>query len=198
MRLFLALELEPATADDIHAAVEPLRPLGADRVTEAAAPARALDWVPANKLHLTLKFLGGAEGGQVEQLVRAADHVAARHRPFELTLGGVGAFPNFRRPRVVWLGVESEPRLELLHHDVEVAAADAGYELDGRPFRPHITLARVREHLPVERARTLARTARAISYSAVVFVDRLTLFDSATGESGAHYRQLHVATLGGR
>jgi 2'-5' RNA ligase len=186
MRLFLALELPPATAEQIHAAVAPLR---------VAEP--ALAWVPVQKLHLTLKFLGGSDDTRVAALVQATDRVAARHRPFELTLATVGAFPNLRRPRVVWIGVHGEPRLELLHHDVEIAAAEVGYEVEGRPFRPHVTLARVRAPLPTDRARALARAARAISYSTTAFVDRLTLFDSATGESGAHYRRLHSATLGG-
>lgn len=187
MRLFLALELPSATADEIHSAVAPMR---------EAEP--GLAWVPAHKLHLTLKFLGDADERRVEALVAAAERVAAGHRPFELDLAGASAFPNFRRPRVVWLGVASEPRLELLHHDAELAAADVGYEVEGRPFRPHVTLARVRMPLPTDRARALARAARAISYSATVFVDRLTLFDSATAGAGAHYRCLHTAALGGR
>jgi 2'-5' RNA ligase len=187
MRLFLALELPAATADELHAAAAPLR---------AAEP--GLAWVPVHKLHLTLKFLGDGDDARVSALVRVADRVAARHRPFELALAGLGGFPNLRRPRVVWAGVEGEPRLELLHHDVETAAAEVGYEVEGRPFRPHVTLARVRAPLPVERARTLSRAARAITYSASAHVDRLTLFDSATGGPGAPYRPLHAATLGGR
>jgi 2'-5' RNA ligase len=187
MRLFLALELPAATAEEIHAAVAPLREVEP-----------GLAWVPVPKLHLTLKFLGEGDDGRVTTLVQAADRVAAHHRPLEMTLAGVGAFPNFRRPRVVWFGVEGDPRLELLHHDVETAAATLGYELEGRPFRPHITLARVRDPLPVEPSRALARAARAISYSTTAFVNRLTLFDSAPGASGAHYRPLHAATLGGR
>jgi RNA 2',3'-cyclic 3'-phosphodiesterase len=186
MRLFLALELPPATADEIHAAVAAVRD-----------EEPGLAWVPASKLHLTLKFLGDGDEPRVAALAAACDTIAARHKPFEMLLAGVGAFPNFRRARVVWLGVESEPRLELLHHDVELAAADAGYEVDGRPFRPHITLARIREALPADRGRALARSARAISYSATVFVDRVTLFDSATDGSGARYRRLHTASLGG-
>lgn len=186
MRLFLALELPPATADEIHSAVAPLR---------AAEP--SLAWVPVHKLHLTLKFLGDGDDARIAQLAQAADRVAARHRSFELTLGEVGAFPNFRRPRVVWTGVDNEPRLELLHHDVEIAAAEAGYEVEGRPFRPHVTLARVREPLLAERARALSRMARELAFSTTAFVNQLTLFDSATGGSGAHYRPLHVATLGG-
>jgi len=188
MRLFLALELPPATADDIVAAVAPLR--------SDAAP--GLSWVPSAKLHLTLKFLGDADESRVAALVQAIDQVAPRHRSFEMALATVGAFPNFRRPRVVWLGVESEPRLELLHHDVELAAAEVGYEVEGRPFRPHITLARVREPMPADQARTLARAARRLAFAATTLVDQLTLFDSATAGPGAHYRRLHAATLGGR
>ena len=186
MRLFLALELPPATADEIDAAVAPLR---------AAAP--ELAWVPVRKLHLTLKFLGEGDDARLAALVQVIERIAAQHRPFEMTVAGVGAFPNFRRPRVVWMGVESEPRLELLHHDVEVEAAGVGYELEGRPFRPHLTLARAREPLSTERTRALASAARAISYSTTAFVDGLTLFDSAARGSGAHYRRLHAATLGG-
>jgi 2'-5' RNA ligase len=188
MRLFLALELPPATADEIVAAIAPLR-------GDSQPP---ISWVPAHKLHLTLKFLGDADESRVAALVEAADQVAARHRPFEMKLAGVGAFPNFRRPRVVWMGVGSESRLELLHHDVEIAAADAGYEVEGRPFRPHITLARVRDPLSTDQARALARAARTIAFSAITPVDRLTLFDSATAGPGAHYRRLHAATLRGR
>lgn len=187
MRLFLALELPPAAAEEIAAATAPLRD---------AEP--ALAWVPVHKLHLTLKFLGDGDDGRVTALSEAMDRVAGQHRAFEMTVAGAGAFPNFRRPRVVWMGVDGEPRLEFLHHDVEIAAEKVGYELEGRPFRPHITLARVRAPLPAERLRSLARVARRLDHSSTAYVDRLTLFDSVTGDSGAHYRRLHAATLGGR
>ena len=190
MRLFLALELDAATAEALYLAIAPLR---------ALEP--GLAWRPAAKLHLTIKFLGDADEARVSGLVAAASLVAATHRPFGMRLGGVGAFPNFRRPRIVWFGVESEPRLELLHHDLELACLERGYEVEGRPFRPHMTLARVREQLPAERVRALARAARRIAFSATENVDRLTLFDGATGTSaptGARYRRLHAATLGGR
>ncbi|HEX5973334.1 MAG TPA: RNA 2',3'-cyclic phosphodiesterase [Gemmatimonadaceae bacterium] len=187
MRLFLALELPSAAAEEIAAATAPLR---------EAEP--GLAWVPAHKLHLTLKFLGDGDDARAAALSQMLDRVAAQHRPFEMTLAGVGAFPNFRRPRVVWMGVDGDSRLELLHHDVEIAAEQAGYELEGRPFRPHVTLARVREPLPAERVRALARVARGIDHASTEYVDRLTLFDSVAGDSGAHYRRLHAATLGGR
>lgn len=187
MRLFLALELQAALAEEMASAIAPL---------EALEP--SLAWVPGERRHLTLKFLGDGDDARVSALAAATSAAAARHRPFEMALEGVGAFPNFRHPRVVWFGVESDPRLELLHHDLELVSAALGYELEGRPFRPHITLARVRDPLPPVRARAFARAARSIAFSTTQSVDRLTLFDSTTGPAGARYRRLHVATLGGR
>jgi len=186
VRLFFAIELSDALRVSLDHAIAPLR---------AAEP--GLAWVPPEKLHLTMKFLGETSEGDAERLVAAANLVAARHRPLEMTLGGVGAFPNFRRARVVWIGVESEPRLELLHHDLEVACGDAGFEVEGRPFRPHITLARVRTPLPIERARPFARAARRVAYAASEDVRALGLLESTPGSRDARYRRIHAAPLGG-
>ncbi|MFI5257381.1 MAG: RNA 2',3'-cyclic phosphodiesterase [Gemmatimonadales bacterium] len=187
MRLFLALELERATTELLALALAPLR------VSEPA-----IAWVPPDRLHLTLKFLGDADERRVVDIAGALESIGALHHPFEMALGGVGAFPNFRRPRIVWLGVESEPRLELLHHDLELACAELGYDVEGRPFRPHVTLARVRDPLPTARALALARAARSIAVSVMEPVERLTLFDSTPGPAALRYRRLHAATLGGR
>jgi 2'-5' RNA ligase len=186
VRVFFGLELEPAVADALHHAVEPLRVLAPE-----------LAWVATPKLHLTMKFVGEVDEIGAGALAAAADAVAARHRHFDLTLGGVGAFPNFRRARVVWMAAESDPKLEWLHHDLEVACADVGYEVEGRAFRPHITLARVRVPLPIDRVRALARAARRVAFAGASEVDRLTLFESTPG-ANAHYRRIHAATLGGR
>jgi 2'-5' RNA ligase len=87
--------------------------------------------------------LGEQPEERVADIEAAIAGVAALHRELLMTVGGLGAFPNFRRARIVWMGVEHEPRLELLHHDVELACERLGFELEGRPFRPHLTLARV-------------------------------------------------------
>ncbi len=185
MRLFFALELEPHVADALHHAAGPLRALEPD-----------LAWATVEKLHLTMKFLGDVDQAGVERLIDVADQVARRHRPLDMTLAGVGAFPNFRRARVVWMGIESEPKLEWLHHDLEIACQDAGYEVEGRPFRPHITLARVRATLPIERARPLARAARRVAFAATSPVRSLTLFESTLAATGARYRRVHAPLLG--
>ena len=186
MRLFLAIELPDAVLDALETAIAPLR---------EAAPHIA--WVPREKRHLTLKFLGDVPEERVPAVTSFADRVARQHRAFSMQLQGIGAFPNFRRARVVWIGVEQEARLELLHHDLEVAGEREGFEVEGRAFRPHITLARVREPLPLEAARLLARAARRIDFSATTAVSELVLFESSLAPAGAHYRRLHAATLAG-
>ena len=187
MRLFFAIELGEDLLDLLQDGTAPL-----------LAEAPELAWVPREKRHLTLKFLGDVNEAMVPKLTAAADRAAGRHVHLQMSVRDVGAFPNFRRARVVWIGVEQEPRLELLHHDLEEACAQEGFEVEGRPFRPHITLARVRTPLPVERMRSLARVARSVRVRMTVPVERITLFESTLAPSGARYRRVHAAPLGGR
>jgi 2'-5' RNA ligase len=150
------------------------------------------------KLHLTLKFLGEQPETKVKDIVAAISAVAAGHRELAMTLGGVGAFPNFRRARVVWMGVEQDPRLELLHHDVEIACEGLGFEVEGRPFRPHLTLARVRHRLPTERLRPLVRHARRTDFTTDVLVRSIDLMQSELSAAGSAYTTLASAALRSR
>jgi 2'-5' RNA ligase len=186
MRLFFAIELDDALQDLLDETAARLR-----------EEAPELSWTSGEQRHVTLKFLGDVELEGVPRLVEAADGAAARSAPLAMSVREVGAFPNFRRARVVWIGVEQEPRLELLHHDLETECERVGFEVEGRPFRPHITLARVRTPLPVERMRALARLARSVRTSATVQVHRITLFESTHAPSGSRYRRLHSAILRG-
>ncbi|MDB4891651.1 MAG: 2-5 ligase [Gemmatimonadetes bacterium] len=186
MRLFLAIELPHDLLDALESAIAPLR-----------ADSPEIAWVPPTKRHLTLKFLGEVSDERLDRVVAFADGVARQQRPFSMQLGGIGAFPNFRRARVVWIGVEHEARLELLHHDLEVAGEAEGFALEGRAFRPHVTLARVHSALGIERARRLARAARRIDFSATVDVGEIMLFESTLAQSGATYRRVHAAQLAG-
>jgi 2'-5' RNA ligase len=171
-----------------------------DAVAEATAPLRDvapnLAWVPAPRLHLTVKFLGERAPDAVGPLADALRAVGARHAPFAIALKGVGAFPNFRRARVVWLGIEPEPRLELLHHDVESWCERLGYELDGRAFRPHLTLARTRGPSGADVLRALARAARGVNFETEVDVTSIDLMRSTLGPRGSQYERLCAARLG--
>ena len=127
MRLFIAIEL-PA---------ELKRSLG--RLQTDIPGAR---WVPAEQIHLTLAFLGEVEQGVVERLTGelARIHTSA----FELSFSGAGCFPNRKRPRVIWIGLEPEPRLEELAARVHEAVLACDIPQEERPFSAHITLARLK------------------------------------------------------
>ena len=169
------------------------------RIDDALQPLRAaaptLRWVPPDRLHLTVKFLGEQPESVVSPLGQALDRTMARHAEAPLGLGGIGAFPNFRRARVVWLGVEPHPRLELLHHDVEEACTAFGFEPEGRPFRPHLTVARVPDGTGEPVLRALARAARAASFAETVSVESVDLMASELTSAGPRYRLLHTSAL---
>jgi len=133
VRLFVALNFSAELRERLWAAAEPLRALD--------LPAR---WVPADDLHLTLKFLGETPEDRLEELGRALDQAVTGVRPLPVTVEGFGAFPNAKSPTVIWAGVVSEPALELLQHGVERAFGPLGFPPEGRPFRPHVTLGRAR------------------------------------------------------
>ena len=185
--MFVAIELPPSVLHDIEQAIAPLR---------AALP--NLAWTDAPQRHITMKFLGSIASDSAERLAPMMDAVTRAHRSFAIHVSRVGAFPNFRKARVLWLGVEPEPRFELLQHDLELAGEAVGFEVEGRAFRPHVTLARIATPLDVEHMRTFARAARKVDFTASVNVAEMTLFESTLAPSGAHYRRIHAATLGGR
>jgi RNA 2',3'-cyclic 3'-phosphodiesterase len=178
MRLFLALNIEAQVRQRCYAATAALRTAGPD-----------VRWVDEGKLHLTLKFLGDQPETLVTGLAPVIDAAAGRSRVMDLSLGGIGAFPNFRRPRVVWLGVTPDPKLELLHNDVEVACEKLGLSVEGRPFRPHVTLGRV-ESGDGKALREAARGTKVRETSAVRSIDLIL-------SAGGQYRVLHASLLGG-
>lgn len=187
MRLFVAISLPETERRAVATATSAMR--------EAA---RAMSWVSEERLHITLEFLGEQPEDAVEPLRRELDAAASLHAPIALRLRGLGAFPNLRAPRVVWLGVEPDPKLELLQHDVARACSELGYEREARAFRPHITLGRARARLQQHTARTLAAAARAVTYSGELDVRTMDLMASRLLPSGARYDILAALPLGGR
>src|SRR5437879_375193 len=100
MRLFLAIEPPRYVLSAIWAATAGVREAGAD-----------VSWVTESRLQPTLKFFGGQPDAAVAPLAGAMRAIGRSHSAPVMRIGGIGAFPNFRRPRVVWIGVEPEPRL---------------------------------------------------------------------------------------
>lgn len=171
-------------------------------LAEAQSACRRCDlpvrWVDPQGAHLTVKFLGAVEPERVEALAGSLATIAAAHRPFLLWTGPAGVFPSPRRPRVLWLGVNGPTDcLDDLQQDVEFALHGLGFPLEGRPFRPHLTLGRVRDGAAPDAA-GLARALEETRHlaPAPLPVRDLLLMRSELGRGGPRYTTLAVARLG--
>ena len=162
--------------------------------TEAIRGETPVTWVPPEKLHITLQFLGEADTARAGSLGDALDAAVRGARPFEILLSGGGAFPDLQHPRVLWIGVERHPALELLANDVARAMARFGFEPELRPFHPHITVGRAAKDAPAGALSAVAGELAATDYASVIPVERVDLMESMPG--GA-YRTARRVTLGG-
>lgn len=133
MRCFIAVDFENTELLDALGRFQTsLKGTGAD-----------LKLVERENIHLTLRFLGDVREGLVEELINLVSDI--KFNPFPAELRGVGAFPNLRRPRVIWTGItKGADRLRGLFKRLEPEIVGMGFKPDGRGFSPHITLARVR------------------------------------------------------
>lgn len=135
LRTFIAIELD-----------ETLR-LAIARVQgkfKRLAPPGSVKWVAPDGIHLTLKFLGDTPAGRVPEIEAALRAACAGFAPFEVGVEGRGCFPNFRRPRVVWVAVKDRGQtLARLQAAVERHVAPLGWPTEERGFSPHLTLGRV-------------------------------------------------------
>jgi 2'-5' RNA ligase len=175
-RLFLALELP-----------EPAR----DAILELGSGVPGAYWCEEDQLHLTLRFLGDADGLRREALVRGLERT--RLERFHLVLKGIGFFPLRGTPESLWLGVERNPVLDGVQSRVDAAATRAGFEKDRHKWSPHVTIARLDE-APESRLVRFA-TEHALFRVGPFEVDRLTLFSSHRRIWGSEYKREQVFPL---
>ena len=171
MRLFVAID----PPEEIRQAV--------------AALCRGLEgarWVPPGQLHVTLRFLGEVDPSGAARLAGGLGSMA--QPSFPLRLAGAGRFPPRRAPRVLWIGLEPEERLGMLHFAIERRLEEAGFPPDAKPFSPHLTVARLRDGAfpaAVDRWIEGARGFRAGPFP----VSSFFLYSSVLGRDGAAHRK---------
>ncbi len=169
MRLFVAIDLPGRVRE---------------RLAGLAGGVPGARWVGADGLHLTLRFIGEADGARYEDIVTALGQV--RVPPFSMRLEGVGSFGNGRKARVIWAGVTADETLDRLQAKVETALVRTGLPPEHRKFHPHITLARLKSADPGRLAAFLAHHDGFVSED--IAVDHFTLYSSHLGSGGATYR----------
>lgn len=185
MRIFCAVDLP----DDVRAQAAAHISRLHEATATSASPSK-ISWERAEKLHLTLKFLGELEPARIEALTRAAKRAAESVEKFKVTLKEAGAFPNNGNPRVLWLGLRDETKhLAALQERLEEECARENFPRESRAFHPHITLARIR--IPNATARQLAKLHREIGFEPATFnVHEMIVMHSQLGTGGSRYTPL--------
>ncbi len=156
-----------------------------------------LSWSKPENLHVNLKFIGDTTERQVDQIHQAVEPAVSHASPFVVELKGFGAFPDDRSPRVLWIGLDGAlDRLITLAGCVGQAVVPLGFPLEDRPFRPHLTVARVKKD-----HRAVGRTLHGLGMFTVPFlcgplsVERVALFQSELRPDGAVYTKLWDVSL---
>lgn len=154
-----------------------------------------VSWVASKNIHLTARFLGDTDEKLVPDIGALINSVAAASVPVECTLDRLGAFPDLRHPRVIWVGLGGHiESLQRMADQLEQGLQEQGFEKEAKRFRPHLTLARVRESHQLD-ALLMAVQQFRVTPMAFMF-DRLVLFKSTLTPSGSIYERLHEAKLG--
>jgi 2'-5' RNA ligase len=181
IRAFFAVELPPQVRAELAASLEALRP---------ELP-QAVRWIPDENLHLTLKFLGELPAERLPKLVGSVAGKLTSVEPFDAALGGLGAFPDARKARIVWVGVrEGQPLLARIARKLDASAGRVGVERERRPFHAHLTIGRLRSpaRVPVERL---------AGPDLIPFlVEEVVLYESRLSPTGATYIPLTRLPLG--
>lgn len=179
MRSFIAIELPEAIQELLSELSARLRESGANA-----------SWVRPGNIHLTLRFLGEVDEDGLDRLAEVLSERYTSVSPFPLSVRGIGAFPNLRRPSVIWAGVGPvEGALTEVQAAAEAAAQAIGLPEESKSFHPHLTLARLR--LPRGIEPLLARLQDEKDFSGGDFIaNAVSLFSSELTPRGSIYRRL--------
>lgn len=191
MRLFVAIELPQPWLDalaDLQARIK------SAIEKDPSLAGQRLRWVRPEGIHITLKFIGEVDPDRLEAITHQLDGALAVIPPVTLAPAPVGSFGERRAPRVVWAGVHETPPgvLQGLADRVESQLEGAGIRREGRPFRAHLTLARMPDGLTEQQKRRAAEIASSVVMPdiAAFGVENVSLMRSFIGPGGARYERL--------
>ena len=188
IRAFIAIDLPPSIQETIETQTSRLRQMLGDDI---------IRWVSARNMHLTLKFLGNTPASHLDFLKRMLAQAADSHPQFDLQIGGLGSFPNLKRPRVLWVGVHAPASFTYLQKAIEEGANRLGYEKEERPFSPHLTVGRVRQGLDLKKLQKISNSLSTIQLGKIgtARVDSVHLYQSDLNSEGSIYTKLFSIPL---
>lgn len=182
MRLFVALDLSQEIRDALQEPLAKLQPLG-----------QTARWARPEGMHVTLKFIGHVDETKLGA-IRAALATVRSDAPVEMRVRGMGFFPDERRPRVLWCGIEASANLAPLAAETERALEPLGIPREERAFAPHLTLARLKDSHGLNKLLQAAAELKSREFGSTR-ATQFHLFESLTKPSGAEYRKIESYTF---
>jgi len=184
-RLFVAVELPQDIREYLGAAVETLRRTGADA-----------KWVEPKNIHLTLKFLGSTPQEAIPEIHKAMTAAADRARALPTSLEAFGGFPSLAAPRVLWVSLaDKEKHLQRITQELEDSLSSAGFAQENRPFKAHITLARLRSSRNRLGLIQATQKFQTVMEHPAFILDNITLFESILSPKGPAYSVVEQVRL---
>jgi 2'-5' RNA ligase len=184
IRTFIAVELTDLVREQIFRLEQPLRKEGAK-----------VGWVKPENLHLTLKFLGDVQATRIDDVVEATQEAVQGKKPFILCFSGLGVFPNLKRPRVVWIGIErGTDSLGKIQRELEERLFQRGFPREEREFSPHLTIGRVKSQRGI--GGLVSKLEKTEFESEKIEVEQVVVVRSDLRPTGAVYTPLGICRLG--
>ena len=183
IRTFIAVELTDSVREQIARLEQPLRKEGTK-----------VKWVKPENLHLTLKFLGNVQAVRIDDVVEATQEAVQGIEPFILSFSGLGLFPNLKRARVIWIGIEQRAdSLGRIQRELEERLFQRGFAREERGFSPHLTIGRVKSQRGI--GGLVSKLDKTEFESEKIRVDQVVVMRSDLRPTGAVYTPLGVCQL---
>jgi 2'-5' RNA ligase len=176
MRLFTAIDLPEKVLGNLAALLERLK------------PAARIHWSPPANLHITTKFMGEWPEDRLREMQKTLGALAPR-QAFPIQIRNVGFYPNPHSPRIFFAGIEAPADLAALARDIDGALQKIGVEPEKRAYNPHLTLARIKEPVPMQKLRQSIAALDSLDFGEFQ-ADRFYLYQSRMQSTGSVYTKL--------
>ena len=179
-RLFAAVQVSDAVRENLSRWIE--------RMKQRPEIPPNTKWVEEDNIHLTLKFFGEVKEQDLDKLRKCLGEAVKNTQGFNMEVRGIGAFPNFQHPIVIWAGAHDSSEITRLALVIERMATEQGFQANGKPFSPHLTLARLNRPARHGLANVLEKSAQ--SFFGAAPVDALYLIQSILTLEGPRYKEV--------
>lgn len=164
------------------------------RITELRSKVQGVNvnWVELHNMHLTLAFLGDTSDEQIEYLRNALRELIPAFTQYKIRLKNTGVFRSLSHPQVLWIGIEAENTLLLLYREIQDVLANTGFEKDSRPFKPHLTIGRIKNFSTQNNLKEIVTTTQ---IDETVYASTIVYYQSILKPSGPLYQPIESFSL---